>query len=52
MPYVKKAGQGALGEDQAITKGKENRKELMEMVINAFEKSQTSSLGESAIGAV
>jgi hypothetical protein len=80
MPYVKEAGQGALGEDLAIGKGiehirglpkaqlkkllrfyfldrtpnqsKKNRKELVEMVINALEKRQMSRLGESGIGAV
>ncbi len=38
--------------DRTPIQSKKNRKELVEMVINAFEKSQTSSLGESATGAV
>ncbi len=38
--------------DRTPNRSKKNCKELVEMVINAFEKSQTSSLGESAIGAV
>ena len=38
--------------DRTPNRSKKNRKELVEMVINAFKKSQTSSLGESAIRAV
>ena len=38
--------------DRTPNRSKKNREELVEMVINAFKKSQTSSLGESAIGAV
>jgi hypothetical protein len=38
--------------DRTQNRSKKNHKELVEMVINALEKRQTSSLGKSSIGAV